>query len=199
MYAAVLADLAGGAGERADVAHLDHGAAEVAEEALGVGAVGQHERLGGVGAGVGAGEEALVGGEQALLLQQVLEVVVVEGVRGAGVRKNCCASSPAAARMEISVSTCREPRWRRAGEVAPAGEAGRAGSSGRRRARRRRGGKARGWARTGRGGEKNDRWGPIVRLKNWKPDYSAQLEWRAIYESAKFKNRLLNRSLFTQI
>jgi len=42
------------------------------------------------------------------------------------------ASSPAASRMEISVSICREPRWRRAGEVAPAGEAGRAGSSGRR-------------------------------------------------------------------
>ena len=170
--AAVLADLAGGAGERADVAHLDHGAAEVAEEALGVGAVGLHERLGGVGAGVGAGEEALVGGEQALLLQQVLEVVVVEGVRGACVRKKCCASSPAAARMEISVSTCREPRWRRAGEVAPAGEAGRAGLSGRRRrtvavarASAARGQSARCWARTGRG-EK----------RKWKVGSRCQLE-----------------------
>lgn len=83
---AVLANLAGRAGERADVAHLDHGPAEVAEEALAVQAVGLHEGLGGVDA-VGAGEEALVGGEDALLAEQVLEVVVVEHVGGVGVER----------------------------------------------------------------------------------------------------------------
>jgi len=89
---AVLADLAGGAGERADVAHLDHGPAEVAEEALAVGAVGLHERL-----GVGAGEEALVGGQEAPLAQQVLVVVVVERVGGASVQRRRLVAVPALA------------------------------------------------------------------------------------------------------
>ena len=98
------------------------------------------------------------------------------------------ASSPAASRMEISVSICREPRWRRAGEVAPAGEAGRAGS--RRWVDAERGGGAGWWrwraqgqgtrARTGGGGKENDM-GPNCQVRKWKPAYSALLEWGSIY------------------
>lgn len=93
---AVLANLAGRAGERAYVAHLDHGVAEVAGEALAVGAVGLHQRLGGGHGGVaGAGDEALVGGE-ALVGQQVLVVVVVERVGGVDVQRRQLVSAAAA-------------------------------------------------------------------------------------------------------
>lgn len=94
---AVLANLAGRAGERAYVAHLDHGVAEVAGEALAVGAVGLHQRLGGGDGGVaGAGDEALVGGEEALVGQQVLVVVVVERVGGVDVQRRQLVSAAAA-------------------------------------------------------------------------------------------------------
>jgi hypothetical protein len=94
---AVAADLAGGAGEREDVAHLEHGPAEVAEEALAAGAVGLDERPGGGRAAVGAGEEALVGGQEAPLAQQVLVVVVVERVGGAVVQRRRLVAVPAPA------------------------------------------------------------------------------------------------------
>lgn len=107
---AVLANLAGRAGERAYVAHLDHGVAEVAGEALAVGAVGLHQRLGGGHGGVaGAGDEALVGGEEALVGQQVLVVVVVERVGGVDQRRRGTpaagwtpATSPASGRRSWS-------------------------------------------------------------------------------------------------
>lgn len=71
---AVGPDLAAGAGERRDVAHLDHGLSKVLEEDVLVGGVELHE----VRRGGAAGEEHLVGAEQALVGQQVLVVLVVE-------------------------------------------------------------------------------------------------------------------------
>ena len=71
---AVVPDLAIAAGERRDVAHLHHGLGEVLEEYVLVGGVELDEsRRGGA-----AGEEHLVGAEQALAQQQVLVVLVVE-------------------------------------------------------------------------------------------------------------------------
>lgn len=71
---AVLPDLAVGPGERRDVAHLDHGLREVLEEDVLVGGVELDE----VGGGGAAGEEDLVGGEQAAVGEDVLVVLVVE-------------------------------------------------------------------------------------------------------------------------
>jgi hypothetical protein len=83
--AAVLADLASNVGEE-DIAHLDHRSAKVAEEETPVvGTIELHERLGGVG--VGAREDVLVRGQEVVLAEKVLEVVVVERVYGARVQR----------------------------------------------------------------------------------------------------------------
>ena len=71
---AVVPDLAISAGERRDAAHLHHGLRKVLEEDVLVGGVELDES----GRGGAAGEEHLVGAEQALVQQQVLVVLVVE-------------------------------------------------------------------------------------------------------------------------
>jgi len=71
---AVLPDLAIGDGERRDVAHLDHGLREVLEEDILVGSI----ELDKVGSGGAAGEEHLVGAEEAVVGEDVLVVLVVE-------------------------------------------------------------------------------------------------------------------------
>lgn len=80
---AVLADLPFRARER-DVPHLDHGTDEIVEEFIRVVAVGLHEILC-VGNAFRAGKEALVGGQEAPIVQEVLVVVVVEHVGGADI------------------------------------------------------------------------------------------------------------------
>lgn len=82
---AVLANLAVVTGEWADVAHLHHGSAKIPEELVGIGAVSLHQLLG-VGDAVVAGEEALVGGQEAFLIEEVLVVAVVENVGGGDVQ-----------------------------------------------------------------------------------------------------------------
>lgn len=71
---AVLPDLAIGPGERRDVAHLDNGAREVLEEDILVGGV----ELDKVSGGSAAGEEHLVGAEEATVGEDVFVVLVVE-------------------------------------------------------------------------------------------------------------------------
>lgn len=71
---AVVPDLAGAPGERRDVAHLDNGAREVLEEDILVGGV----ELDKVSGGSAAGEEHLVGAEEATVGEDVFVVLVVE-------------------------------------------------------------------------------------------------------------------------
>ena len=71
---AVAPDLAVAASDWRDVAHLHHGLREVLEEDVLVGGVELDEFRG----GWAAGEEYLVGAEQALFHQQVFVVLVVE-------------------------------------------------------------------------------------------------------------------------
>lgn len=71
---ALLPDLSISPGKRRDVAHLDHGLHEVLEEDVLVGGIELDKVRGG---GV-AGEEHLVGGEQATVCEDVLVVLVVE-------------------------------------------------------------------------------------------------------------------------
>lgn len=72
---AVLPDLPSGAGEGTDIAHLNHGGCKVGFKCVGILDVGPDKRVGGT-----AVEQLLVGVEEALLLDQVLEVVVVEAI-----------------------------------------------------------------------------------------------------------------------
>jgi len=95
-YSAVLADLPVGARER-DVPHLDHGPDEIAEEPLAITAVGLHQILC-AGDAFRAGEETLVGGQEALLRQEVLVIVVVEHVGGGDVER----------RGLVAVAACTE-------------------------------------------------------------------------------------------
>lgn len=73
---AVFPDLAGGSGERTDIAHLDHGRHKILGERVGVLAVALDEAVGGA-----AVVEDLVGVQKPLLFQKVLEVSVVEECR----------------------------------------------------------------------------------------------------------------------
>lgn len=72
---AILPDLSLVPCQRCDVAHLHHGLGELREECLFALRVPLHQPHGGRAA---AGEEDLVGGEEALPGNQVLEVLVVE-------------------------------------------------------------------------------------------------------------------------
>ncbi len=81
---AVGPDLAVAAGERRDVAHLDHGPREVGEEDVLIGGVELDELRRGR---VAAGEEHLVGAEEAAVGEQVLVVLVVEPEGGDGVEE----------------------------------------------------------------------------------------------------------------
>lgn len=68
--------------ERADAAHADHGRHEALEE----GALAAGEAVDdGDGGGATGGDERLVRLEEPLVVLQVGEVIVVEGVRGGGV------------------------------------------------------------------------------------------------------------------
>jgi hypothetical protein len=71
---AVLSDLAIGPRERRDVAHLDHGLREVLEEDILVGSI-ELDKVGSSGA---AGEEHLIGAEEAMVGEDVLVVLVVK-------------------------------------------------------------------------------------------------------------------------
>lgn len=95
-YSAVLADLPVVGRER-DVPHLDHGPDEVTEELFAITAVGLHQILC-VGDAFRAGEETLIGGQEALLRQEVLVVVVVEHVGGRDVER----------RGLVAVAACAE-------------------------------------------------------------------------------------------
>lgn len=79
---AVPPDLAVGSGEGADPSHPYHGVDEVLGEVVGILAVLLHQAVGGA-----AVEEDLVGVEQALLVDEVLVVCVVEEVRRLGVER----------------------------------------------------------------------------------------------------------------
>ena len=68
-------DLPAGASERADVAHLDHGVDEVAEEGGTAGRVGADNGVGGA-----VVEELLVGVKESLPGEEIGEVGVVEGI-----------------------------------------------------------------------------------------------------------------------
>lgn len=70
---AVLPDLAVGAGEGAEIGHLYHGGGEVVEKRSRVGAVGIDLSVGGT-----VVKELLIGMQQSLQTDQILEVVVVE-------------------------------------------------------------------------------------------------------------------------
>lgn len=69
----------------------------MAEELLAVDAVSLHQRFRVVGNAVSAREEALVGGQEALLVQEVLIVVVVKHVGGVDVEHGGLVAVPAGA------------------------------------------------------------------------------------------------------
>ena len=112
---AVLSDLAVGPGERRDVAHLDHGLREVLEEDVLVGGVELDE----VAGGGAAGEEHLVGGEQAAVGEDVPVVLVVEleGRDGVEEEEVLVAPRPRAARAQRRRADS-EARISAAGEAA---------------------------------------------------------------------------------
>lgn len=70
---AVLPYFSAGASEGTNVSHPDHGGGEIGEKGGRVGAVGTHYGVSGTTI-----EELLVGMDEALLLNEVLEVVVVK-------------------------------------------------------------------------------------------------------------------------
>lgn len=79
---AIVSDLTGGAGEWTYIPHLDHGFDKVGEEKRGVRAISLDQgfcsgglRLSSI---VGVGEQNLVGAQEALPVEQVFEVMVVE-------------------------------------------------------------------------------------------------------------------------
>jgi hypothetical protein len=103
---AVGADLAAGAGERADAAHLEDGRDEVPREG---GAVARVLRRDGVdGAATGA-EELLVGVEQAELGHEVAEVAVVEPDGAHGVQRRQVAVAGPGLRLADLPPLRREP------------------------------------------------------------------------------------------
>lgn len=81
-HPAVVPDLPLGARERADVPHLDHSCGKIRRELAGAGAVSLHQGVSG-----SVAEQLLIRVKEALEVDQVLEVVIVEGGRSLEVQR----------------------------------------------------------------------------------------------------------------
>jgi hypothetical protein len=107
---AVLTNLPSRPCQQVGVTHLDHGPHEIAEEPSTVGAVGLHQRLG-AGDAFRAGEEALVRGQEALLVEEVLVIMVVEHICRACIQRSGLVAVTACTEALEAGGKCCVQRW----------------------------------------------------------------------------------------